>query len=111
MRHGLFVDNRSACPRCSVRPTLYLPDRSSLCMNCKLRWQSELAGAEMSQVGEPEPNAPIPIGFDAHEVERLMIYRGAVQAGLFTDYVPADGIIAIRGPAHRRSARDNDLPG
>jgi hypothetical protein len=57
-------------------------------MNCKLRWQSELAGAEISQVGEPEPNAPIPIGFDAHEVERLMIYRGAVQAGLFTDALP-----------------------
>jgi hypothetical protein len=57
-------------------------------MNCKLRWQSELAGAEISQVGEPAPNAPIPIGFDARQLERLMIYRRAVQAGLFTDALP-----------------------
>jgi hypothetical protein len=49
----------------------------------------------MPRALEPSPNATVTSCFDAHELERLEIYRRAVQAGLFTDSVP-DDTIAIR---------------
>lgn len=74
-----FIDHRWSCPRCGVRPTLYLVDNTSLCLNCKLRWQA----ARASAVAANETIEDFP--FSAEELRRLAVYRRAVDAGFFSD--------------------------
>jgi hypothetical protein len=85
-----WIDHRWRCPRCGVRPTLYLVDGTSMCLNCNLRWQAEQTqcstGVSTDSAGVAEPTLEYP--FTADELRRLAVYRRAVAAGFYTDDLP-----------------------
>jgi hypothetical protein len=81
MYQAKWIDHRWPCPRCGNRPTLHLYDRSSLCVNCKLRWRPDGAVAPANSAA----SAAIEYPFSADELRRLAVYRAAVLAGFFND--------------------------
>ena len=59
------------CPRCHIRRTVRLHG-SSYCFNCRYPWTR--VRCEMSYP------------FAGRELERLMMYRNAVRAGIYSDW-------------------------
>ena len=60
-----------ACPRCQIRRTVKLY-RFHHCFNCRYQW------AKLDSIlGYP---------FTQRELERLLTYRGAVKAGIYSDW-------------------------
>jgi hypothetical protein len=76
-----FVIEHHTCPHCRNLRTVRF-GAISFCFNCR----SKLSGSP--------PNTPKPVtsfAFTAAEQARLQIYRNAIRAGFYTDYLPLVG--------------------
>jgi hypothetical protein len=69
------------CPRCAIRRTINLAHWGTFCFNCRLQWGTQGA-AEVAAVEAPLARYQ----FTPAELARLEAYRGAVRAGLYTDW-------------------------
>ena len=63
---------QQSCPRCHIRRTVKLYGLSH-CFNCQYQWSKKFDGT-------------LPYPFTERELERLLIYRGAVRAGIYSDW-------------------------
>ena len=59
------------CPRCHIKRTVQLY-RLNHCFNCQYQWARR--------------ECPVSYPFTQRELERLMTYRGAVRAGIYSDW-------------------------
>ena len=59
------------CPRCHIRRTVKLYGLSH-CFNCQYQWAHR--------------ECRVSFPFTQRELERLMTYRGAVRAGIYSDW-------------------------
>ena len=73
------VEERWPCPRCGNRRTQLWAAGRYHCFNCKHQWQL------VSRRSEPARNTELTTVFTPDELQRLRIYRAAVQAGFYTD--------------------------
>jgi hypothetical protein len=91
VKDGLLIQEQH-CPRCAIRRTVHLADGSSFCFNCRLHWSVCMTAypAEDHTLSTPPP--PLQ-PFTGPEQVRLMKYRAAVRAGLYTDW-PEDAAAA-----------------
>ena len=66
-----------SCPRCRIKRTARVSGTFH-CFNCRYQWTS------LGRLIEPaEPAYP----FTPSELERLATYRGAVRAGVYSDFL------------------------
>jgi DNA-directed RNA polymerase subunit RPC12/RpoP len=86
----MLIEDRWPCPNCGNRRTVRVTARRYVCFHCKQHWERERTPTP-SPAPAPEPVvvANLPLGpFTVAEIERLLVYRAAVQAGFYTDALP-----------------------
>lgn len=72
----MIIEERG-CPRCRIRRTVRVHSSTSLCMNCKLQWPPSALPLEQSKAE---------LIFTMTERRRLMIYRAAITAGMYSEF-------------------------
>ena len=70
---GLTMIQQRACPSCGRTHSLNMGAGGHFCLSCRYRWSEQEAS-----LGAP---------FSVAELRRLAIYRRAVVAGFFTDWL------------------------
>jgi hypothetical protein len=70
--------NYQPCPRCRIPRTVRTHGRF-LCFNCRYQWTSLPSVALMTP-------GSLAYRFSFAELERLLVYRGAVRAGVYSDW-------------------------
>ena len=71
----MFIDQRWPCAACHNKRTIRWGEEVVHCFNCRYQWPRL----------KPKREPPLAEIFSAAELRRLIAYRGAVRAGLFTD--------------------------
>ena len=67
------IDERTPCPRCGHPRVVQRTRAAYLCFQCHFAWTVD-------------PAVVRPMCFSAEELARLIVYRDAIRAGLYSDW-------------------------
>jgi ribosomal protein L37AE/L43A len=71
------IEERHPCPRCGQRRVVQRSRTAFMCFQCRYGWSLDA----------PAPaQYDTPVFFLPHEWQRLIAYRAAIRAGLYSDW-------------------------
>ncbi len=74
------IEERVPCPRCGFRRVIRRARHAYVCFQCRYGWSTDSEHA-------PDPGQPDLAQWTAPERARLLAYRAAIRAGLYTDWL------------------------